>query len=218
MTDSPRPRFIVFEGPDGCGKTTQAAAFARYLASADGTEPLCLREPTTGTWGRKIREAALSGNLPDPAEQVRWFTEDRREDVTLNIQPALAAGRYVVLDRYFYSTAAYQAAAGVPRAEILATNREFAPEPDVCFVLFCDPVEARRRMMRERGQPLDAFEGLDFQCRVIEQYRQIVAEVTRERRCPMIVIDTTALDADAIGRQIVEHYRTLLASSKEFAS
>lgn len=208
------PRFIVFEGADGSGKTTQAGMLARHLASVTGTTPLCLREPTSGPWGTKIREAARNNTLPDPHQLVEWFIADRRENVEQRIRPALDAGRFVILDRYFYSTAAYQGAVGVPRAEILAANRAFAPEPDVCFVLFCDPEVAHQRIAVHRGQPLDAFEDLDFQCRVAEEYRQIVAEVTAQARCPMIPIDSTPSDVDAVFRQILAQYGSRIMEAR----
>ncbi|MGE0433680.1 MAG: dTMP kinase, partial [Planctomycetota bacterium] len=183
-------KFIVFEGADGVGKTTHADRVAGWLR-AEGHTVVRLHEPTDGEWGQKIRRAAREGTRPDDArEEVRWFTEDRKHDVADNILPALAAGSFVVLDRYFYSTAAYQGARGVPVDEILAANRAFAPEPHLCVVLACDPTEARQRI-GQRGDTPDAFEALDYQQRVAGMFDEIAHGMERDGVCPVLRVDTS---------------------------
>ena len=183
-------RFIVFEGADGVGKTTHADRVAGWLMAL-GHPVLRLHEPTDGEWGQKIRRAARENTRPDdPREEVRWFTEDRKHDVEFNIKPALAAGSFVVLDRYFYSTAAYQGARGVPVADILAENRAFAPEPDLCLILRCDPAEARNRI-GGRGDTPDAFEALEYQQRVAAAADELAAEIQATGACKVLVVDTT---------------------------
>lgn len=185
--------FLVIEGPDGTGKTTLAQALADAL-QAGGRQVVRLREPTDGEWGRRIRQAARNHTRPDdPLEEVRWFTEDRREDVATNIRPALANGSVVVLDRYFYSTAAYQGARGVDVDLILAQNREFAPEPDLCLFLRCD-VDVARSRIGLRGAH-DAFEALDYQRRVAAVFEQLLA---RPDIGPHVVIDTRCSPDDVL--------------------
>lgn len=166
--------FIVLEGPDGVGKTTQCRLLIERL-QATGWETLLLREPTDGAWGLRIREAARTDTRPDPRTETEWFMRDRREDVERNIAPALAAGKVVVLDRYFYSTAAYQGARGVDVDWILRENRAFAPEPDACFVLLGDVARALTRVAESRGDTPDAFETADYQHRVAGVFRDLLA-------------------------------------------
>lgn len=101
--------FIAFEGIDGCGKSTLLTAIAARLRE-EGSDPLCVREPGSTPLGERIRDALLD---PATGELTAWtevclFTACRSEMVATQIRPALDAGRDVLLDRYFYSTLAYQ--------------------------------------------------------------------------------------------------------------
>ncbi len=99
-----RGLLFVFEGVDGAGKTTQVRLLAERLQAA-GYDVLCLQEPTAGPWGQKLRHLAQHGREAiAPATELEWFLQDRREDVEHNIQPALARGQIVVLDRYYFAT------------------------------------------------------------------------------------------------------------------
>ena len=120
-------RLIAFEGIDGAGKTTQLARLAASLR-ARGLEVVTTREPTTGPHGRQIREAA--GRLPLDQE-LALFTADRGAHVRGLIAPALARGAWVLIDRYYPSSAAYQGTRpGSPGvAGVLALNEAFAPRP-----------------------------------------------------------------------------------------
>jgi len=107
-----RGRLIALEGLDGCGKTTQAARIAEALR-ARGREVVVTREPSDGPIGTKIRALARGAAPPDAERELALFTDDRREHVALVIEPALAAGRWVITDRYFLSTVADQGASGL---------------------------------------------------------------------------------------------------------
>src|SRR5262245_34945091 len=103
-----RGRFFVFEGIDGCGKTTQSRLLQLELRRR-GVNLLHLREPGGTTIGEAVRELLLD---PRRAEMTPWtevflFMASRAQLVAEKIRPALAAGVTVVLDRYYYSTAAY---------------------------------------------------------------------------------------------------------------
>ena len=155
-----RGLLIVFEGVDGAGKTTQVCLLAERLQGA-GYEVVCLKEPTEGPWGQKLRQLAQHGRqeIP-PATELEWFLQDRREDVEHNIQPALARGQIVVLDRYYFSTIAYQGALQLDPEEIRARNEAFAPPPDLVFLLHLPAVQGWQRV-RQRGT-LSHFERLDY--------------------------------------------------------
>ena len=127
---------IVFEGIDGTGKSTQCKEMEVYLNKI-GTPVARFREPTDGIWGQKIRKILTVGRGDvTREEELSWFIEDRREDVKNNIVPALSLNKVVLLDRYYYSTAAYQGALGLAPESILRENEIFAPKsPILCCVL-----------------------------------------------------------------------------------
>ncbi len=142
------------EGIDGAGKTTQVRSLEALLREA-GVPYLATKEPTGGVWGRKIRESARSGRL-SREEELEAFLLDRREHVDQELLPALAAGKVVLVDRYYFSTVAYQGARGLDPGELLAKNA-FAPAPDLLIVLDV-PVEVGLERIRTRGDVADTFE------------------------------------------------------------
>jgi len=131
-------RLVAFEGIDGAGKSTQLARLAAALR-AQGRSVVETREPTDGPWGRRIRAMARAGERVAPAEELRWFVEDRREHVAQVIRPAIAAGAVVLTDRYFLSTVAYQGARGLDPERLLAEAEAEFPLPDLALVLDVDP-------------------------------------------------------------------------------
>lgn len=146
---------IAVEGIDGAGKTTLARAM--HAALSAGTVSVHLsKEPTNGHWGAQLRATAASGRLT-PEEELRLLLLDRRQHVDELINPALARGEIVILDRYFFSTAAYQGAEGLDVPGLLAANRAFAPEPDLLLVLDVDPAVGLARVAA-RGDKPNAFE------------------------------------------------------------
>ncbi|MFZ5451515.1 MAG: dTMP kinase [Thermodesulfobacteriota bacterium] len=141
---------LALEGVDGSGKTTQAKLLAVSLLQ-QGREVLLTQEPSSGPAGQKLRRY-LQGptrNL-SPLEELDLFLADRREHVDQVIKPALAGGRMVITDRYYYSSVAYQGALGLDPGEILAANEAFAPRPDLVFLLLIPVPQALARLQRPR--------------------------------------------------------------------
>lgn len=169
-SDSPHLRgsLIVFEGIDGTGKSTQIQLLARYLRGI-GLEVVTDFEPTRGEWGMKVRNAAASGTRLSLEEEINCLLQDRREHVRTLIEPALAAGKWVLLDRYYLSMMAYQGASGVNVEEIREMNEAFAPMPDAAFWLDI-PVEMSLERMNARGNGQDAFENEPFLMEVARMY------------------------------------------------
>lgn len=157
---------IVIEGIDGSGKTTQAKTLLGRLR-ARGVRAVIFREPTTGKWGQEIRRKALRRDSLTPDEELELFVKDRREDVAVNLRPALAAGKVVVLDRYYFSTIAYQGAKGIDPVRIRKMNEAFAPKPDLVFIL---DVEAGKGLSRigRRKRKEELFEREDYLTKVRE--------------------------------------------------
>lgn len=151
----PRGILVAVEGIDGAGKTTQVARIVERLG-AHGLDVVRTKEPTDGPWGRQLRQSAASRRL-SPEDELAAFMADRRDHVRDVIEPALANGQIVVVDRYYFSTAAYQGARGMDPQSILAQNESFAPRPDVLFILDLPPAVGVERI-RGRGDVANLFE------------------------------------------------------------
>lgn len=149
---------IVLEGVDGAGKSTLQAGLQAFF-EALGRTVLLSREPTAGPHGQALRDAAKIKRLP-AEQELALLLADRREHVQALINPALAAGKIVILDRYYYSTVAYQGAAGLDRARVLALNDAFAPKPDALLILDL-PVSDALTRIAARGAGQDDFERAD---------------------------------------------------------
>lgn len=160
---------LVFEGLDGSGKSTQAAALVQVLLAA-GHDVVATGEPTDGPYGRRIRAMARSADAVPPQEVLRWFFEDRRQHVAGLIRPALAAGRVVVSDRYFLSSVAYQGALGLDPEEILRASEAEHPLPDLALLLEIDPDEGLSRVSGRPGRAEPGFENAGFLRRVAAIY------------------------------------------------
>jgi len=147
--------FIVLEGIDGTGKSTQAKRLGDWFRER-GRDVVLSREPTDGPWGKKLRESASTGRL-SPEDELEYFLKDRQQHVNEVIQPALDAGKVVILDRYYFSTMAYQGARGFDPAEIRTRNEAFAPEPDLLLILDLD-VDTAHQRIGHRGDSTNEFE------------------------------------------------------------
>jgi len=144
-----RGRFIVFEGIDGSGKSSVSAKIEESLKAA-GRRVLRTREPGGTAIGEKVRGVLLD---PAHAEMLPWtelflYMASRAQLVEQVIKPALAKGVDVLCDRYYYSTAAYQGAAGkigIPVVLRLAQELARFQRPDLVLLFDVPPAVARRR-------------------------------------------------------------------------
>ena len=125
---------IVLEGIDGAGKSTQARRLLKRFRGL-GYDAVSFREPSKGKWGRQIKRLAKVPGSLSPEEELALFVKDREENVARNLKPALAAGKIVVLDRYYFSTIAYQGAKGIDPVRIRRMNERIAVKPDLVFIL-----------------------------------------------------------------------------------
>ena len=148
---------IVFEGVDGTGKSTQVKLLAHALEKKGLTVHQSF-EPTNGTYGALLRSSATR---PEGRytleEEVELFLKDRKEHVETLISPALAKDEIVILDRYYFSTMAYQGAIGADITKIRSTNEEFAPKPDLVLLLTV-PIEVSLDRIGLRDGEGNAFE------------------------------------------------------------
>jgi dTMP kinase len=146
-------RFIVLDGPDGCGKTTQTKLLAEWL-QRQGASTVSLRDPGDTAIGEKIRKLLLSPEhaaMSTPAE-VLLYMAARAQLWTEKIAPALAANKCVVLDRWLSSTCAYQGYAGdfgMDKVIIIAGECLERIWPDLTIVLDVDAKTGLSRLHRQ---------------------------------------------------------------------
>lgn len=191
---------VVLEGIDGSGKTTQARALLRRLRRR-GYPAAFFREPTRGRWGREIKRLAARADSLTPEQELDLFVRDRRENVERNLRPALEAGRIVVLDRYYFSTIAYQGAKGIDTRRIRRMNESFAVPPDLVVVLDVDPGQGLARIEGRRTRD-ELFEREDYLVRVAEIFRGLKGRA-------FVHLDGRA-DRREVARAIWERVRALL--------
>ena len=143
----------VFEGIDGSGKSTQARLL--YEALRRRKVPAVLsHEPTDSPYGRKLRQLALNGR-----EAI-----SRDEELALFV--ALAAGQMVILDRYYFSTMAYQGALGLDPDAIRRQNERFSPLPDRLLLIKVPVQQCIERIRTQRGEMPNLFEKASYLERV----------------------------------------------------
>jgi dTMP kinase len=154
---APRGWFIVFEGVDGSGKSTQLDLLSMKLRD-QGIDHMLEREPSDGSIGRFIRDYAEAGErYLSPESEALLFTADRFEH-SKRIEIILEQGLTVICDRYYHSTLAYQGAAGVDVAW-LRDLQKFALKPDLVLLLDVDPEWS---LMRVSGRTLTVFENRSY--------------------------------------------------------
>ena len=194
-------KFVVLDGPDGCGKSTQSRLLADWL-SARGVSVASFRDPGTTVIGEKIREILLSRAheaMTTPTE-VLLYMAARAQLWAEEIVPALQQGRCVLLDRWLSSTCAYQGHAGrfgMEKVVAIATEALERPWPDLTIVLDVDLKTAASRLNRA----LDRMElkGDDYHARVREGF----LEFARNRRDDVVVIDATVA-SDAVHEAVLK--------------
>jgi dTMP kinase len=175
---APNPgRFVTFEGGEGAGKSTQAALLAEALI-ASGRQVVRTREPGGAPGAEVLRELLLSGRVDwsAPAETLLHFA-GRAEHLARLIRPALAAGQWVICDRFYDSTMAYQGyGQQADRAMIAQLSAMMDTPPDLTLVLDVPPATMQARLAG-RGAALDRYEreGAAFQQRVREGFLSIAA-------------------------------------------
>ena len=166
-----RGRFISFEGVDGAGKSTQVHAVAAAL-QARGLDFIVTREPGGTPLGEAVRSLVLGQEMA-PMTETLLMHAARSEHVLQVIAPALAAGKWVICDRFADASYAYQGyGRGVPleRLAQLGAWVQAGQQPDLTVLVDVAPAEAQRR--RERARAADRFEkeSLDFFERVRAGY------------------------------------------------
>ena len=186
---------IVFEGPEGVGKTTQLRMLSEWL-SARGQTVVAVREPGGTPLGDEIRRLLLDpqSDIVPRAESL-LFMASRAQLVEREIIPALEAGATVLLDRYFLSTYAYQVAGrGLPHEEIVAANRlaTSSLRPELTLLLSMPVADGLARAARRGGPDRMERADADFHERVARAFADFATsewQAAHEEAGPVLTID-----------------------------
>ncbi|MCB2059923.1 MAG: dTMP kinase [Novosphingobium sp.] len=179
-------KFISLEGGEGAGKSTQARLLADALRG-HGLEVVITREPGGTPGAEKIRELllGLGGDGWNPRAEALLFAAARSDHVERLIRPSLAAGKWVICDRFIDSTRAYQGGGGgLTDEDIMALHRVGSEGllPDMTLLISVSPEEVARRLTRRDGDETDRIGGrdADYHARV-QQAFEAFAEAEPER-------------------------------------
>ncbi|USH00583.1 dTMP kinase [Thermococcus argininiproducens] len=178
--------FIVLEGIDGAGKSTQAKMLANWFEER-GYEVVLTKEPTDTAFGKLIRRLVLTGGKEGIIDGARiskeaealLFAADRAEHVKKLIEPALNAGKVVISDRYFYSSLAYQWARGLDLNWLINLNG-FAPRADLVILLDL-PVKESIKRINGRSIRSEFDKIVELQKKVRENYLKLAEKFNEIR-------------------------------------
>jgi len=163
---------INLEGIDGCGKSTQTKLLQKKLEEL-GETTVVLKEPTNGPHGQKLWDVLHGKRKATNEEILEFFILDRKQHVNEKIQPALNDGTIVLMDRYYYSSMAYQVAGGLD-VEYIRNKHDFAPNPDIVLI-FDLPVSTALERVRGHSEA-DEFEKEEHLEKVREAYLNLESD------------------------------------------
>lgn len=216
--------FVVFEGTDGSGTTTQGDLLAAAIKRS-GRQVVRTAEPTAGDVGVMIRNVlrARTEQPLDPAAVALLFAADRVDHCQRMIAPALARGETVICDRYLASSLTFQVVDGDGRITpewIAAINHE-ALRPDLTILLDLPVPDAMTRI-HHRGKPRERFEVAETLERVRARYRQVFASGMPELGRTLVLDasrsrETIAYDVLSAVMAIVEERKTRVSTESEAA-
>ena len=204
-----RGRFIVFEGIDGAGKTTQVGLLAERLRGM-GKQVVITAEPTSLPSGTALREVLGGRVKKSDCEIAAMFTLDRiahNVDAESGIEKLVSEGAYVICDRYYYSSLAYQGSL-VDYGWVKALNTE-CPEirhPDLCIFLDLTPTESMKRISAGR-ESTEIYENEETLTRVREAFMRVIDDMSAVDN---IVTVNAATDISSISEKIFEQVRKIL--------
>jgi len=180
---------VNLEGIDGCGKSTQSKLLLEKLEE-EGEKVIILKEPTKRPHGQKLWDVLHGKRKASNEEILELFVLDRKQHVEEKIQPALDDGTVVLMDRYYYSSMAYQVAGGIDVEEI-RKKHVFAPKPDVVLI-FDLPVSVALERVKGHSDA-DEFEKEEH----LEKVR--VAYLDLENDPLVRIVDATGTPEEIFG-------------------
>jgi dTMP kinase len=211
MVEARKGRFVVLEGIDGAGTTTQVALLAARLRADGGLPVRATREPSDGPIGSLVRQVltgrivAPEGRAPGWVTMALLFAADRMDHVESDIEPFLATGGVMISDRYDASSLAYQSVSsgrgGENAVEWIRTLNRHAMRPDLTIVLDLAPDLAAERR-ESRGEPAQLYEQNEVQRALAQFYRDLAKHMPNDR---IVVVDGKG-SVDDVHRRIHEAY------------
>lgn len=192
-------RFIVFEGIDGSGKTTQVRLLCEKL-KGEGREVHLSAEPTDYPSGKALREALGGKVKKSECEMAAMFLIDRiAHNITEDdgIEDRCARGEYVISDRYYYSTLAYQGqATDYAWAKSMNLNCPEIRRPDLCIYLDLTPEKSLERISKGR-ESVEIYENLDKLTKVRNAFLSVIDDLKRDGEKIFIVDADRSVEAIA---------------------
>ena len=180
---------VNLEGIDGCGKSTQSKLLREKL-EGEGEKVIILKEPTKRPHGQKLWDMLHGKRKATNEEILELFVLDRKQHVEEMIQPALDDGTVILMDRYYYSSMAYQVAGGIDVEEI-REKHVFAPKPDVVLI-FDLPVSIALERVKGHSDA-DEFEKEEH----LEKVREAYLDLEND---PLVrIIDATETPEEIFG-------------------
>lgn len=163
---------VNLEGIDGCGKSTQSKLLQKKLEE-EGEKVIILKEPTKRPHGQKLWDMLRGKRKATNEEILELFVLDRIQHVEEKIQPALDVDTVVLMDRYYYSSMAYQVAGGID-VNVIRERHSFAPKPDIVLI-FDLPVTVALERVRGHSEA-DEFEKEEHLEKVRKAYLNLESD------------------------------------------
>ncbi|MDO8510741.1 MAG: dTMP kinase [Nanoarchaeota archaeon] len=206
-------KFIVLEGIDGAGTSTQGPLLVKYLFDKlKKNVPVLTREPTQlSPYGKELRRRLNGSLLPgeeiinDPDYWAGLFIKDRQWHHDNLIVPSLRLGLQVISDRYKHSTIAYQSAQGKDIDELIELHQEMRI-PDLTIFLDTPVEKAQQRMGKDSQRTQEYFEALTFQEKVREKYLLTLQKLSSSEK--IVVIDGSQ-SIEVIAKEIQQEVNEL---------
>ena len=197
--------FIVFEGLDGSGKSTQAKKLHEFFVSC-GKNCLLTYEPTSSELGSLAR-AVTKGELSLEHESLALlFAADRYEHFTKKISPVLADGGTVVCDRYYYSNIVYQGISEQSISRILVYNQQVMKRPpDIVFFLDAMPQVCLTRLKSSR-KDISIYENMNYLETLSGRYQALFKRLTEN----IVIIETSGKSEEDVSAMIIKAYNAII--------
>mgnify|MGYP001177790624 FL=1 len=200
---------ISFEGIDGCGKSTQAKLFEKYLKE-NGEKTILLYEPGGTVIGEKIRKLLLNNKSNiDKWTELFLYLASRSQLLQEKIKKEKDSGSIIILDRYIYSTIAYQGyGRGIPEKLIMTIHKYFIDKyfPDITFVIDVKP-ESVISVLNKKKKDRIENESIQFQRKVREGYLKISKSLNNVKVIKRKTIEKTHMEIIETWEKFKDEYR-----------